>query len=188
MKKYVPAIIIVLVLVLVYVVFFWNNKFNYYSYNESIYTDETVINDFDVYENDFIKFLYPKGWVILKDDEKNVAIYSNDLFSDEVGFITVNSTTSKPDFFKYYFISDKLTELSADKADSVDAKTKIIKKEIDGNRCVILDTSYTTEENDDMHYVSYYVERSDNYIYFDLTTLAGNEEMEKIIFESVEYK
>lgn len=187
MKKYLPVIIVIATF-LVFVLFFWNNKYNYYTYNESIYTDETILNDFNIYENDFIKFLYPKDWIIKRDDEKNVAIYSDDVLSDNFGYINVGATIAKPNFFQYYFVSDKLTEIILDKADTNNIHTKIIKRKINGNRCVILYTLVDTEDTQNISSIEYYVERSDNYINFAISIFDGNNGMEKIILESVEYK
>lgn len=141
MRKWIILSIVAILLFAEYVAFFWNNKsVDYLKYDETLYTNEAILNEYNIYENEYIKFLYPKSWEIKEEDASKVVIANS-----EHGVVAARLEDRDEEAFKYFYLSDKLTQIIT-KSIHTPRNAKIIKEKIDGNRTIILDYEQQADE------------------------------------------
>lgn len=189
MKKWIIAIIVAIVMILGYILFFWNNpSADYLDYDESLYSNEAILKEYDVFENEYIKFLYPKDWEIVKENSPNTLIYSQG--KEDYGYINVQKVMTKVDYFKYFNFSDKLIERLADKANVLPTgkSSKIIKQKVNGDKCIIIDTLIGSEVEKDIRAITFDVEHDEAYIYFAVCAYDDNYASQKVILDSIVIK
>ncbi len=139
-----------------------------YNYNSQLYTNIDILSEYYIYENDYIKFLYPKNFQ--EYNSKTVNENRIFLFDDTINTnysITINKEDNKPYIFRYKKYPEKLINFVM-KTFHIDKTTDYIEtnifKEIYNNELVfVIETIY---ENKIV--IVYMFESNENYIDFSV--------------------
>lgn len=181
MRKWIILAIVVIVLLADYILFFWNNKpVDYLKYDESLYTNEAILNEYNIYENEYIKFLYPKSFELKEDDAR--VVFAN----PKIGVIGTKMEIRDEEAFKHFYLSDKLTQIIT-KSIHTPRNSKIIKQKIDGNRTIILD-DFSNKEAGRQRNIMVDTEVNGHYVNFILIIVDHTTDCEKVILNSIVYK
>lgn len=110
-KRLVSAFLILIIFgVLVFMIGVSRGSYQY-SYDESLYSNEQILNEYNVYEDDNIKFLYPNDWKVKNYDFWNFCAVNNDgLNIDEISY-RISEYNENDFILDYYRIPEKLIQI-----------------------------------------------------------------------------
>ncbi len=192
MKKLnITIISMLLSIFLVSILIITSDKDFEYDYNNELYTNEQILDDYTIYENTYIKFLYPNDLQIINNKDNRVFLLSTDN-SKYYSTISVTKDSNKPYISNYSNLPEGLVNFLMINFHSAktpaEKDTTIYKEKYNDKNIFVIET---VSKEDNIAAIQYIFENSGNYVYFEFVYLYDNQfddnfsDLKNIVLSSV---